>query len=442
MPRLLKDLQINDVSSVDRGAGKGVKVMLMKRDAPLPAEVEEYLKRTFSASERDAAASSGAALPDGSFPIKDKQDLSNAIRAIGRAKDPAKAKAHIKSRARALGASDMLPDSWGKSLAFDISEETDDSVIDFSLLRRLSKDGAVDFNAANDVQESREAANGLMCELNDAICALSCSVNSIMCDDEVTDKATAVAQSFEQFKSHLAGLEPTEKAMTTALTAEQITKMVSDAVGVVTKELTDKVVKLEGENAILKLDPAEQEFCKAMSAEDKQKFAAKAKADRAKEMEDAKKAAVIHLPPEIIKRLENADANEAIVKNLQEKDQIATFAKRATDMGLPAEKGEIIRKAWGGDATAQAEVEKMVGELNRALDGARKLGKVFTEVGSLQGQPGKAYDMFMAKAHEFQKTEAGKGLTEQQAFSKVYNAPENTDLREQEKQERTAQRAA
>jgi hypothetical protein len=32
MPQVLKDLQINDVSSVDRGAGRGVRVLFMKRD--------------------------------------------------------------------------------------------------------------------------------------------------------------------------------------------------------------------------------------------------------------------------------------------------------------------------------------------------------------------------------------------------------------------------
>jgi hypothetical protein len=98
MPTLLKDLRINEVSSVDRGAGEGVKIMLMKRD--------------FSADERRAAADSGAALPDGSFPIKTVGDLENAVRAYGRAKDPAKAKAHIISRARSLGATDKLPDDW------------------------------------------------------------------------------------------------------------------------------------------------------------------------------------------------------------------------------------------------------------------------------------------------------------------------------------------
>lgn len=75
-------------------------------------EDDDYGKRDFTAQERQDAADSGAALPDGSFLIQSKKDLSNAIRAIGRAKDPAKAKAHIRTRAKALGAEDMLPDDW------------------------------------------------------------------------------------------------------------------------------------------------------------------------------------------------------------------------------------------------------------------------------------------------------------------------------------------
>lgn len=69
-------------------------------------------KRDFNQAQRDAAADSGAALPDGSFPIQNVGDLKNAIQAIGRAKDRGKAMAHIKRRARALGASDQLPDEW------------------------------------------------------------------------------------------------------------------------------------------------------------------------------------------------------------------------------------------------------------------------------------------------------------------------------------------
>jgi len=51
-------------------------------------------------------------MPDGSFPIKTVKDLKNAIQAFGRAKDPAKAKAHIKARAKALGKEDLIPDNW------------------------------------------------------------------------------------------------------------------------------------------------------------------------------------------------------------------------------------------------------------------------------------------------------------------------------------------
>jgi hypothetical protein len=68
--------------------------------------------RDFNAVERKKAAGSGEALPDGSFPIKSKGDLKNAIKLAGKAKDPAAAKRHIKKRARALGAEDLLPVDW------------------------------------------------------------------------------------------------------------------------------------------------------------------------------------------------------------------------------------------------------------------------------------------------------------------------------------------
>jgi len=71
-------------------------------------------RRTFTADERKNAAKSGAAMPDGSFPIHNTDDLKNAIKLAGNAKDPAAARAHIKKRAKALGASSMIPDDWGQ----------------------------------------------------------------------------------------------------------------------------------------------------------------------------------------------------------------------------------------------------------------------------------------------------------------------------------------
>ena len=77
------------------------------------AEYETVLKREFTADERKKLAASGAALPDGSYPIENTSDLSNAIHAIGRGNAPhAQIKAHIIARAKALGATSELPDDW------------------------------------------------------------------------------------------------------------------------------------------------------------------------------------------------------------------------------------------------------------------------------------------------------------------------------------------
>jgi hypothetical protein len=60
--------------------------------------------REFSQGQRKKLAKSGKALPGGGFPIVNLHDLANAKRAIGRAKNPAAARAHINERAKALGA--------------------------------------------------------------------------------------------------------------------------------------------------------------------------------------------------------------------------------------------------------------------------------------------------------------------------------------------------
>ena len=67
---------------------------------------------TFTTAQRKSLASSGAAESDGSYPIRNGADLSNAIQAYGRSSNPAKTKAHIISRARALGMSSKIPMSW------------------------------------------------------------------------------------------------------------------------------------------------------------------------------------------------------------------------------------------------------------------------------------------------------------------------------------------
>lgn len=79
------------------------------------AEAAEIaLKRMYTEEQRSSMADEGVALPDGSYPIKDTDDLRNAIMAYGRAKDKAAAKAHIMKRAKDLDAEDMIPESWSQ----------------------------------------------------------------------------------------------------------------------------------------------------------------------------------------------------------------------------------------------------------------------------------------------------------------------------------------
>jgi hypothetical protein len=75
MPKKLTRLKITEVSSVDAGAGEGVKIMLMKRE-----ENEEKYPT-----------------------INNARDLQAAVQAIGRAQDPDKFRQYIRDRARALG---------------------------------------------------------------------------------------------------------------------------------------------------------------------------------------------------------------------------------------------------------------------------------------------------------------------------------------------------
>lgn len=75
------------------------------------------MERNFSPAFRKALATRGHALPNGSFPIRNAADLKNAISALGRAKDPAAAKAHIIARAKTLKLTSLLPADWKVSTA-------------------------------------------------------------------------------------------------------------------------------------------------------------------------------------------------------------------------------------------------------------------------------------------------------------------------------------
>ena len=79
-------------------------------------------KGMYSDEERMKLADEGMALPDGSYPIKNVEDLKNAIQSYGRAKDKEKAKAHIMKRAKELKAEDLIPENWNEEKTMNFAE--------------------------------------------------------------------------------------------------------------------------------------------------------------------------------------------------------------------------------------------------------------------------------------------------------------------------------
>jgi hypothetical protein len=85
--------------------------------------------QAISAAEREAAAKRGHAMPDGSFPIRNRTELESAIKLNGSSKTYSRGRirAHIKRRAAALGLSSLIPEEWS------VSQET--PVVDPALVQ-------------------------------------------------------------------------------------------------------------------------------------------------------------------------------------------------------------------------------------------------------------------------------------------------------------------
>jgi hypothetical protein len=74
-----------------------------------PPEVAVKAAANLNMSERMSLAKQGVAMPDGSFPIRNRVDLGKAMIRAHQSGKPAAAKAHIKKRAKALNLGHMLP---------------------------------------------------------------------------------------------------------------------------------------------------------------------------------------------------------------------------------------------------------------------------------------------------------------------------------------------
>ena len=87
---------------------------------------DDVAKAKNDTADRKHKAATGAAMPNGSYPIANEADLDKAIHAVGRGGSSHDAiRRHIISRARSLGASSKIPDNWNSdgSLKSGVSKE-------------------------------------------------------------------------------------------------------------------------------------------------------------------------------------------------------------------------------------------------------------------------------------------------------------------------------
>lgn len=77
------------------------------------AEPDDVAKAKNDTASRKHDGATGAAMPDGSYPIENTADLGKAIHAVGRGGASHDAiRQHVIQRARSLGASSQIPDNW------------------------------------------------------------------------------------------------------------------------------------------------------------------------------------------------------------------------------------------------------------------------------------------------------------------------------------------
>lgn len=328
MPRVLRDLKIVEVSSVDKGAGRGVKVLLIKRDAE--------------------------AMPDGSFAIRTEADLKAAIAKA----DTDQVRAHVIARADALNLANLIPSTWKRDDSGDIEMKPED-------LEKMLKTS-----------------------ISAAVVEALAPVNKRLDDQE---RAIRLAKMSDRHKAYMEECD------------EETKKAFGDC-----KDDAERDAFMDKKPPVKKAAPVDQG---ALGAE---------LAKRDKQIAD--QGATI---TDLQKRLAAVDLEKAQ----------ADFKKRAAAIGLTKDgDGELMRKAFNGDAEAQKAYEARLAEVQKAAEEQARVGKLFGEFGTNVAQPGSALGILNAKADELRKTEAGAKLTKEQAFAKVYE--DNPELAQREKDER------
>ena len=286
----------------------------------------EYWKAAFTADERQALADRGEAMPDGSYPIRNKKDLSDAIQSYGRADNPGSVKRWIIWRAKALGAADLLPEDWGVSKAGLTGDKRAmkgvDTMADKDQVTALEKMVADLEKQVGELTTQLEAAKGAgedaakAAELQKQVADLTKAADDLRAELEVTkgELELAKAMSAEE-AAYCKGKSATECKQFMAMKPEERKRLMSKAAA------DDESLTLHG-RTIKKSAVGEDmfEILKAQSAQIADGEAKLAKEREARETAELKKQAdaeFAHVPGSVDERAAMLGAINKMDESLQ-----------------------------------------------------------------------------------------------------------------------------
>jgi hypothetical protein len=349
------------------------------------AAYDAFVKADFTEDERKKLASKGEAMADGSYPIPNVAYLKKAIRAVGRGKNHSHdaIRRFIIKRAKALGATGALPETWNVAKEGDMPEpapneatgdpdatpgdsawESKDTAMAICVGQMLADTirdlGCLINRETDEVEAGVEAPDDAVTyNLQDAIYSLECAL-----------KAVALFAFTEEAEAR-AAMEPVEKSAQgnildqTRSTIEVLERLASEIsnpgskLAAVEKEGNDMPLSEEDLAAISGL--VSKSVAEAVAALPVVAGAAEVKPSQ-EEIDAATlvlKAAGVEIPAAVVPKPENA---------------VVPKAGDAAVEGLPAELTEVMKSTFAPIADALAGLDARL----TAFEGAPASGGIAT----------------------------------------------------------------
>lgn len=493
---IMRRFKLDEISAVDRPAQKGAKAVIMKRDGSgdgdgglylakrddvtLPDGADVYLKRALAGDDLAKAVAAGECMADGAFQIANRDDLGNAIRVIGLAKDAAAAKSHIIARARSLDATSLLPNDWkvGKSIGGDL-------VIEIArvaprelpaMLDDVVKVEEIEAQVAKFDDEKVRA--DVQRELGVAKSALIASCWSALDTTSPEDVPSVLRKNFDEYKNHVQGLVPGGADLTKRDTKSgddsMALKDIAKGLGLKEDATEEAILKaIEKANADAKLNDVLAKMSgkhKAFMENDKAKMPSGGKEAFSAMTPDARDAhmSANPCPADVDKAdkedelLKSADGKTTIRKSVvgadtfafmkaqqdaiekaADKDATNDIAKRIAPLKYVIGKAEdtaaLLRRLEKNDPKDAAAVEGLLKAANEVMAKSEQITKEFGKTGGDGGAFAKAFDEITAKAEVLRKADPKLSVSK----SMVMARDQNPDLAKREQDEaREARKAA